>query len=156
MPFLVGAQLTLIIAYAILVAKAEFIADNVALCYFAVHMACASLYPIPPGASAWTICNLGPRKRAMGVAFMVTVGSAGGVIGSFIFLEREKPKYPSGFGSSLALAGAGIVSCLTLEFFYWNINRKNARMSELQIREKYTDEELEEMDDRSPLFKYNL
>jgi len=156
MPFLVGAQVTLIVAYAILVAKAEHIKSNVPLCYFAVHLACAGLYPIPPGVSAWTVNNLGPQKRAMGVGLMVMIGSVGGVIGSFIYLDREKPKYPTGFGTSLAIAGAGVVSSLILEVTYWRINKRRAKTSEDEVRAKYSAEELEQMDDRSPLFRYNL
>ncbi|KAK4089284.1 hypothetical protein Purlil1_6273 [Purpureocillium lilacinum] len=156
MPFLVGAQVTLIVAYAILVAKAEHIKGNVPLCYFAVHLACAGLYPIPPGVSAWTVNNLGPQKRAMGVGLMVMIGSVGGVIGSFIYLDREKPKYPTGFGTSLAIAGAGVVSSLILEVTYWRINKRRAKTSEDEVRAKYSAEELEQMDDRSPLFRYNL
>lgn len=64
MPFIVGAQALLIIAYSILFAKAEHIRNNVALCYFAVHVACVGIYPILPGCNAWTINNLaGPAKR---------------------------------------------------------------------------------------------
>ena len=72
MPFIVGAQVLLIIAYTILFVKAEFIADNVGLCYFAVFVACVGIYPILPGCNAWTINNLaGPAKRATGIAFMI-------------------------------------------------------------------------------------
>lgn len=67
MPFIATGQALLIIAYAILFAKAEAIKDNVAVCYFAVHVACIGLYPILPGCNAWTINNLaGPEKRAVG------------------------------------------------------------------------------------------
>ncbi|KAL6173556.1 hypothetical protein ACJQWK_01099 [Exserohilum turcicum] len=67
MPFITTAQGLLIIAYAILFAKAEAIKDNVAVCYFAVHVACIGIYPILPGCNAWTINNLaGPEKRAVG------------------------------------------------------------------------------------------
>jgi hypothetical protein len=68
MPSIVGPQALLIIAYAILFVKAGTIKDNVALCYFAVHLACMGIYPIGPGCNAWTINNLaGPAKRAIGV-----------------------------------------------------------------------------------------
>ncbi|KAF4473035.1 transporter [Fusarium albosuccineum] len=142
MPFLVGARVTLIIAYAILVSKSEFIKDCL-FCLFTMSL-------------TWTVNNLGPRKRAMGVALMVMIGSVGGVIGSFIYLDREKPKYPTGFGTSLAVAGAGVLACLTLETAYWRINKKNEKVNEEEIRSKYTAVELEGMDDRSPLFRYNL
>lgn len=79
-----------------------------------------------------------------------------GITGSFIFIEKEAPKYPTGFGSSLAFAAAGIVACLLLEFLLWRSNKKNAELSEDEIRERYTDEELDRMGDKSPLFKYTL
>lgn len=79
-----------------------------------------------------------------------------GITGSFIFIEKEAPKYPTGFGSSLAFAAAGIVACLLLEFLLWRSNKKNAELSEDEVRERYTDEELDQMGDKSPLFKYTL
>jgi hypothetical protein len=53
----------------------------------------------------------------MGIALMMCMGNTGGMIGSFIFVDREKPKYPTGFGGSLAFAAAGIVCAQTLECF---------------------------------------
>jgi len=177
MPFIVASQLLLVIAYAILFAKADKIADNVPLCYFAVFVACAGIYPILPGCNAWTINNLaGPAKRATGIAFMICkcqcrlpcgndsvltillsgMGNCGGIVGSFIYIDKEKPKYPTGFGSSLAFASAGIVAALSLEFLFHNINTRNEKYSEEHWRTKYTDEQLEQMGDRSPLFKYTL
>lgn len=156
MPFLVGAQVTLVIAFIILFIKAANLKDNIPLCFFAVHLACAGLYPIPPGVSAWTVNNLGSQKRAMGVALMVMIGSTGGVIGSFIYLERESPKYPTGFATSLAAAGLGVVAALMLEFFYSRINKSRDQVSEEEVRAKYTVDELVDMDDRSPLFRYGL
>lgn len=40
-PFLVGPQCSLIVAFGILFSKSAQIKDNVALCYFAVCLACA-------------------------------------------------------------------------------------------------------------------
>ena len=156
MPFLVAAQMTLVVAFIILFIKAADLKDNIPLCFFAVHLACAGLYPIPPGVSAWTVNNLGPQKRAMGVALMVMIGSIGGVIGSFIYLERESPKYPTGFATSLSAAGLGVVAALTLELFYSKINKRRDQTSEEEVRATYSVEELIDMDDRSPLFRYNL
>ncbi|KAF2184069.1 MFS general substrate transporter [Zopfia rhizophila CBS 207.26] len=157
MPFIVGAQAFLVIAYSILFSKAEDITNNVALCYFAVHLACVGIYPILPGCNAWTINNLaGPAKRAMGIAFMICIGNCGGIIGSFIYQEKEKPKYPTGFGTSLAFAAAGMTCALTLEFLFYTINKRNAQKTEEEWRAIYTEAQLEKMGDRSPLFKYHL
>ncbi|KAI4719855.1 MFS general substrate transporter [Aureobasidium sp. EXF-10727] len=157
MPTIVVPQIAVVIAYAILFAKAAAIKENIAVCYFAVCLACFGLYPIGPGVQAWNMNNLaGPAKRSIGIGFMTGVGNMGGITGSFIFIDKEAPKYPTGFGSSLAFAAAGILACLILEYMLWRSNKKNAELSEDEIRERYSDEELDRMGDKSPLFKYTL
>ncbi|OBT83896.1 hypothetical protein VE02_08387 [Pseudogymnoascus sp. 03VT05] len=156
MPAVAVATSLVVLSFSVLFVKAGNISNNVALCYFFVHVALAGVYPIPPAASAWTANNLGPAKRAAGLAFMTSVGNLGGIIGSFIYMESEGPTYPTGYGTSLAMAAAGMCASFTLDCFYLKINKARASQSEESIREKYTDEELEAMDDRSPLFRYNL
>lgn len=157
MPFIVGAQVIVVAAFAILMARADKIESNVGVCYFAIMLACVGFYPINPGGNAWTAENLaGPTKKAQGIAFMTSIGSIGGIIGSNIYLEREKPKYPTGFGASFGFAGLGIICALLLEFFFWRINKSRDAMTEEEIRAKYTEEELDKMGDRSPLFRYAL
>ena len=115
------------------------------------------LYPILPGVQAWNIANCAsPTKRAISIAFLIGAGNVGGVIGSFIYLDSEAPRYQTGYGTSLAFAATGIVAALSLEFLLKRSNAKNAAMTEEEIHQKYTKEELEKMGDRSPLFKYAL
>ncbi|KAF9883893.1 hypothetical protein FE257_002687 [Aspergillus nanangensis] len=157
MPIIVAGQVLVIIAFTVLFSLAEEIQDNIAGCYVAVVIACVGMYPIIPGTSAWTSNNLaGPRKQAMGIAFMLSIGNAGGLVGSFIYIEKEAPKYPTGFGSSFAFAAAGVVASLMLELRFWYVNKRDGKMSAVEIHEKYTAEELQRMGDRSPLFKYIL
>lgn len=157
MPFIVGPQLIVVTAYAVLFSKAEDITNNVPACYFGVCLACLGLYPINPCGNAWNLNNLaGPTKRAMRIAFMLCIGNIGGIIGSYIYIEEEKPKYPTGFGASIGFAAAGIVACFAIEAIYKWINTKRSKMTEEEISAKYTAEELEAMGDRSPLFRYTL
>lgn len=157
MPFIVGSQTLVLIAFAILFSKAADIEHNIALCYFGVVLACIGLYPINPGANAWTVNNLaGPTKRAMGIAFMICMGNSGGIPGSYIYIESEAPKYPTGFGVSLGAAAAGIGSALVLETVYTALNKRKEKYTVEEIYAKYSEGELEAMGDRSPLFKYTL
>lgn len=157
MPIIVSGQLVVIVGFAILFSLAEDIENNIAVCYFAVVLACIGLYPIIPGTNAWTSNNLaGARKQAMGIAFMIGAGNCGGLVGSFIYLDREAPKYPTGFGSSFGFAAAGALASLILEFRFFYVNKRNAKLTREEIHEKYTDEELQLMGDRSPLFEYVL
>lgn len=157
MPVIAVSQACIVISNAIQLRYAGSIQSNIAISYFAVFLSTLGIYPIPPGVNAWTINNLaGPMKRTMGIAFMLTICNIGGIIGSFIFLEREAPNYPTGFGSSLAFASAGLASTMILFFSYRYLNTKKARFTEEEVRTTYTEEELEAMGDKSPLFKYSL
>ncbi|KAL1854815.1 hypothetical protein Daus18300_011331 [Diaporthe australafricana] len=157
LPFIVAPQVVLVVAYSALFKLSGDIRGNVAACYFCVHLSTIGTYPIVPGANTWTLNNLaGPTKRAVGIALMIAMGSVGGIIGSLIFQEREKPSYPTGWGNCLAFVLAGIAAALTLEASYHFINKKRARQSDEDIRERYTEDVLEKIGDRSPLFRYSL
>ncbi|KAF5008488.1 hypothetical protein FDECE_5247 [Fusarium decemcellulare] len=157
MPFIVAPQLIVVCAYGILFGLAGDIKNNIPACFFAVVLACIGLYPINPGGNAWTVNNLaGPTKRAMGIAYMICLGNLGGIVGSYIFIEDESPRYPTGFGTSLAFAAAGVSACLVLEAGYHMRNKTKAKMNEDEVQSRFTEEELEEMGDRSPLFRYTL
>ncbi|EEU43615.1 uncharacterized protein NECHADRAFT_94941 [Fusarium vanettenii 77-13-4] len=157
MPFIVGPQLIVIVAYSVLFAMAGDITNNVPACYFSICLACLGLYPINPCGNAWNLNNLaGPSKRAMGIAFMLCIGNVGGIIGGFIYIDSEKPKYPTGFGSSLGFVAAGVLACLLVEALYKYINTQRAKMTEEEVFAKYTPEELDAMGDRSPLYRYTL
>ncbi|KAJ5409435.1 uncharacterized protein N7487_003794 [Penicillium crustosum] len=157
MPIIITGQALVIIAFCILYTLADDIQNNIPVCYFAVVLACIGLYPIIPGTNAWTSNNLaGARKQAMGIAFMISIGNCGGLVGSFIYLEREAPKYPTGFGSSFAFAVAGVLASAVLELRFWYINKRNTKLSREEIHERYTAEELQLLGDRSPLFRYTL
>lgn len=122
-----------------------------------IRMQQNSLYPILPGVQAWNIANsAGSIKRSVSIAYLICMGNAGGLIGSYIFIDKEAPSYPTGYGTSLAFATAGIIAALLLEFFLRMSNERNSRMTEEEVREKYSDEELERLGDRSPLFRYQL
>lgn len=77
-------------------------------------------------------------------------------MGSYIFLDDQKPGYPLGFGMGLGLAASTIFSTLFLEYSYWRINKKRDLISEEDVRAQYSDEQLERMGDRSPLFRHKL
>uniref|UniRef100_A0A0B7KKP3 Major facilitator superfamily (MFS) profile domain-containing protein n=1 Tax=Bionectria ochroleuca TaxID=29856 RepID=A0A0B7KKP3_BIOOC len=157
MPFIIVPQLLVVGAYGILFSLASKVKENIPICFFAVILACIGLYPISPGGNAWTVNNLGgSTKRAMGIAYMICLGNTGGIIGSYIFREEESPRYPTGFGASLGFATAGVGACIVLELIYKTINAKREAMTEQEIRNKYTEEELNELGDQSPLFRYTL
>ncbi|KAH8897882.1 permease of the major facilitator superfamily [Thozetella sp. PMI_491] len=157
LPFILAPQTLVVIAYAILFSFSSQISSNVALCYTAVHLATIGCYPIVPGANTWTVNNLaGSAKRAMGIAFMIGVGNIGGIVGSFIFREEESPRYQTGWGTCLGFVVAGMMSASILEAGYYTINKRRSQQTEEEVRQRYSDDQLEKLGDRSPLFRYTL
>ncbi|KAJ4298004.1 hypothetical protein N0V90_005903 [Kalmusia sp. IMI 367209] len=157
LPFIVGPLLGLTIAYAVLFSFSSTIASHVALCYTFVVVATTSVYNIIPGGNTWTLNNLpNPNKRAMGIALVIGVGNIGGIIGSFIFLQSESPRYQTGWGTCLGFIVLGIVAACALEVGYKTINDRRGRLDREQILATYDQAELDRMGDRSPLFRYTL
>lgn len=118
---------------------------------------CIGIYPIQPAVSSWAANNLAPAScRAIGVAFAICFGNTGGIIGSYMFLDKEKPSYHTGFGLSLAFGATGLLSALILELSYKWANKQKEKITEDEIRARYTEDDLLRMGHKSPYFKFTL
>jgi MFS family permease len=110
---------------------------------------------------SWVANSLAPSsKRAVGMALLISMGNMGGIMGSNIYLAREKPKYTTGFAASLAMCVAAIAMTFVLRWAYARENRQRDQMiqehGEEAVRARYTDEEMLMMGDKSPFFRYTL
>lgn len=115
----------------------------------------AGVYPPLVGILAWSGNNLAPTwKRAVGMALLISLGNLGGAIGSNIFIESQKPTYPLGFGFCLAICGAAIICVTILKLSWLRENKKRDAMDEAEITARYSTQELLEMGDKSPLYRY--
>lgn len=156
-PFIFGQMLVVGIGFAVLLPLAPHIKHQIAACYIAVILICIGQYPTNPAGSAWISGNLaGEQKRAMGIALNICLGNSGGIVGSYIFLDNEKPGYPTGFGIGLGFSIATLIASTVLEWSYKSINKKRDLLSEDEVRRQYTDEQLMRLGDKSPLFRYKL
>lgn len=105
--------------------------------------------------------NLSPSsKRAVGMALFISIANMGGVMGSNVYLSRQAPKYPAGFGVSMAMLLAAILMTFVLRYAYNRENKKKEKLlagiGEEGVRAMYSEEELVHMGDMSPFFKYTL
>ena len=105
--------------------------------------------------------NLAPSsKRAVGMALLISVGNMGGIAGSNIFLAAQAPEYPTGFGTGIAICCCAIAMAYVLRVAYRKENEKRDRLmtekSDDEIRAMYTEQELLDLGDRSPFFRYTL
>ncbi|KXX76424.1 High-affinity nicotinic acid transporter [Madurella mycetomatis] len=130
--------------------------------YAGCFLACCGFFPAFPGVISWLANNLaGPYKRAIAMSLQISLGNTGGLIGSNIYLAREKPHYRLGYGLSILFIGLGIIAATAMFFILRAINKKRERYVAENggpdgVVDKHGDVALAEMGDKSPLFKYTL
>ncbi|OBT53111.1 hypothetical protein VE04_07821 [Pseudogymnoascus sp. 24MN13] len=125
--------------------------------YGMLFVVAGGLYPTICGVISWNANNLaGTWKRSVGMAIQISIGNLGGAIGSNIYLAKEAPHYWTGYGFSLAIILTGLASAVILKVTLNRINKKRDSMSIDDIRAKYSEQELLDMGDYSPLFRYTL
>lgn len=122
---------------------------------FGIFLTAGGLYAATPPMMAW-VANIfeGEVKRGIAISIVPTIGQFGGIIGSNIYLVKERPFYKTGFGVSLGFCViAGFVSTLALRVALKRINANRDKIPVEEIHAKYTQEQLTEMGDKSPLYR---
>jgi hypothetical protein len=94
------------------------------------------------------------------MALLISIGNLGGIAGSNVYLAREAPKYQTGFSVCLAISILACVMAFILRYAFAKANRKKeaylAEKGADAIRAEYTDQEMYDLGDLSPFFKYTL
>lgn len=131
--------------------------DHKTLIMVGLCLATAGVLPLAPTGGSWVSNNIrSARRRAIGLAFTMALGSVGGMTGSFLYVESEAPVFTTGYLSSSVLGTFGFLTAVGLLAFFLHQNHKRAQQSEAQTREKYTEQELLDLGEESPLFRYTL
>ena len=139
-----------IIGYAILMANA-----SAGVHYFGCFMVAIGLYVCVGLPLAWLPTNL-PRfgKRTFATGLQLTMGNIAGVMVPFVYPNHTAPRYLMGHGVTLALTAFSAMIYLFMWFWYWRVNNNRAAGKEDYKIEGMTEEEIQEMGDRNPRFRY--
>ncbi|TDL18250.1 MFS general substrate transporter [Rickenella mellea] len=126
--------------------------------YFGTFFCVAGAYAAFPGVVAWLGNNLaGQYKRGVGMAVQIGIGNFSGAIASNIFRTKDAPRYILGHGLELMFVGIGFITVPLAIFLYTRINtQRDTAERNADTAIKYTPEELREMGDRAPDFRYTL
>lgn len=122
--------------------------------YAGVFIATCGIYPAFPGNITWISNNLaGSYKRAAGMAFQIGIGNLGGAMASNFYRAQDAPKYILGHALEIGFVVAGLVACVSLRVIY---GMANARREKSDEAERLTNEQLADLGDKSPTFRYTL
>ncbi|KAJ1966466.1 hypothetical protein GGI12_000041 [Dipsacomyces acuminosporus] len=146
----VYAQLFNIIGLAMAVATTNSAARFVGLCIFNA----ASIIAVP-SFPAWAVSNQsGTTKTAIASAMVSSVGAFGGFATSYMYPAKDAPRYIPGHISNIAICVFVAVSTIALRLTLQLANRRRER-NPADIS-GLTEEEVADLGDRHPAFRYRL
>ncbi|KAL3702694.1 hypothetical protein TMatcc_000006 [Talaromyces marneffei ATCC 18224] len=150
-PFLLFFMSLIAIGFIVVIASSGRGAPGVV--YLGVFIAVVGIYPAFPGNVTWIAVNLaGDYKRAAGMALHIGLGNMAGAMASNFYRSQDAPKYILGHALELGFCVAGIIAVLILRRSYETINRRRDQIDVSQ----YDANQIAQMGDRSPMFRYML
>ncbi|KAJ0299788.1 hypothetical protein COL516b_008905 [Colletotrichum fioriniae] len=125
--------------------------------YFGCFLVAAGLYVVVGLPLAW-LPNNSPRygKRTTASGMQLTIGNCSGVMSSFIYQAVDKPRYIRGHAVTLSMVG--MATCMYGFMWFW-YSRENKQREGGHVGNKYadlSDDELAELGDESPRFRYTI
>ena len=151
-PIVIGAFFTSIIGYAMLISQSGSAVSFAGT--FIVSMGCYTAVGL---GFAWIATNM-PRygKRAYASGMQLTMGNSSGVAAPFLFSASTAPGYTPGYAASIGTLAFGALVHTSLCVWYSRKNKKRDRGEEDWKMEGKTAEEVAEMGEYNPLYRYTI
>ncbi|KAF1946652.1 MFS general substrate transporter [Clathrospora elynae] len=106
---------------------------------------------------AWLPTNL-PRygKRTSATGLQLSIGNCAGIMSAFIYPTTDRPRFIKGHGITMAMVGFAVICYAILWFHLDRINSRREKGEEEHLIEGMSDEDVAEMGDDSPRFRYTI
>lgn len=151
-PFVVGSLFLVMLGYILALVGQEIDYPN--LIYGGVYIAGIGVYSGFPGVVSWLANNLAnSRKRAIGMALQLGIGNFGGAFASNFYIPG---KFAMGHALEIGFSAMGIIVCGVIVLYNSHANSKRHNDLKNGKYDKTTDEELFQMGDKSPFYRYCL
>jgi len=122
--------------------------------YFALFLVTTGTYITQPITIVWQANNMsGHYKRAFSSAIQIAIGNVGGIIGSSIYKDKEKPEYKTGYGTALAMVWVCGVLCTVFWLgLRWENSVRARGERDWRLRER--EEVVRNLGDDHPEFRF--
>ena len=152
--FILAATCMTTVGYAMLLAQEGKSRD---FKFSAVFLIIGGGFMATPIVLGWLQNNLsGHWKRSFGAAIQVMLGNLSGIVGSNIFLQSEQPQYQTGYRVAMASMWFGSLATVILAVLMWRENKKRDAGERDYILRELTDEDLRNLGDKHPSFRFTL
>ncbi|CAL3973279.1 unnamed protein product [Diplocarpon coronariae] len=151
-PFALIGGASSMIGYGILLSDAPAGAH-----YFSCFLVTAGLYVVVGIPLAW-LPNNTPRyaKRTTATGMQLTIGNCAGILSSFIYPTADKPRYIRGHAITLSLVGFACIVYALMWYVYDRANKRREAGFEDYKVEGMSEDEIAELGDGSPRYKYTI
>ncbi|KAL6702537.1 hypothetical protein ACN47E_001576 [Coniothyrium glycines] len=123
--------------------------------YGGIFLITIGAFPGGPGFLAWAANNsAGPAVRSVATAYVVTLGTAGGIVSTWTYTSSDAPKYPT--GHTINLSGQIAVLLLTLfgiAYCKWENKQRDSGKREHRLQGA-SEAEIRDLGYRHPEFRY--
>ncbi|KAH7110087.1 major facilitator superfamily domain-containing protein [Dendryphion nanum] len=123
--------------------------------YMGVFFITLGAFPGGPGFLSWAMNNAaGPAVRAVSSAYVVTLGTAGGVLATWTYVKKDAPKYHT--GHTINLAGQIFVLFLSLAgiaYCKWENKKRDQGKRDHRLN-GLSDAQIKDLGYRHPDFRY--
>ncbi|TGJ71576.1 hypothetical protein EYR41_003535 [Orbilia oligospora] len=123
--------------------------------YFGCFLIAGGLYVAVGLPLAWNVVNI-PRygKKVAASGFQLTMGNASGVMSAYLYPARDGPRFIKGHAVTIAMLCVGMITYGTLLTYYISENKARDEGKRDHLIEGKSEEEIDEMGDDSPRFRY--
>ena len=123
--------------------------------YGGIFLITIGAFPGGPGFLAWATNNAGnPSVRAVSTAYVVTLGTAGGILSTWTYVAKDAPKYPT--GHTINLAGQCCVLVLAVSgicYSKWENRQRDLGKRDHRLN-GLSEEQIRDLGYRHPEFRY--
>ncbi|KAK3374541.1 MFS transporter-like protein [Podospora didyma] len=147
--FIVAGTIVGICGYIMLLAS-----DKNSVRYAGTFLVAGGVFQASPMLMGWVANNLAPHYvRAVGVGIVISIANCSAFIGTFIYLQRDSPKYV--LGHSISLGALGLTLILTVAqmvYLKWENRKRDAGERDIRL----VQENAMKLGHRHPSFRYTL
>jgi adenylosuccinate synthase len=123
--------------------------------YGGIFLITIGAFPGGPGFLAWAANNAaGPAIRSVSTAYVVTLGTAGGILATWTYQVDEAPRYPT--GHTINLVGqicVCLLACFGIVYCKWENKQRDQGKRDHRLQNA-TAAQIKDLGYRHPEFRY--
>lgn len=123
--------------------------------YGGCFLAASGLFAAMPLVVCWHAMNMGSHlRKSVGTAWQIGFGNIGGIVATFIFMQKDAPQYYPGLGILIAMV---VVTMASSGAYFYVVRRNNHRKLEASYQARFhsmSERDQVNAGDKNPKFRY--